>query len=133
MKRILSILLALCMTVSAMAYSFTGKTFKGTTDINGSELTLTIRFKTSEKASMSYSGKGLRSQSDSNIYWQLSGDVINLVDSTGGISYLMIERDEEDNILLCMQDDYGNYAICLQEVKGAPDTKKKSTGKKKRR
>lgn len=132
MKKFITLLFAMLISITAMAYDFTGKTFKGTSTTNkGTTATVTLKFRANNRATMAYSGKGYGSQSDSNMYWEVSGDYINIMDSAGNIEYLAIDY-EDGKVTLSMLDDYGDAYLTLREA-AASTGKSTSKSKSKRR
>lgn len=134
-KRLLTLTLALTVATIAMAFNFTGKTFKGTaTNDNGSSITITAKFRANNRLTMSYSGKGIKPETDSGMMWEISGDFINIYDSTGDYSYFAIDWDE-DGVCLSMCDANGYPYVTLHEVKTtttAPAAKSSKSGKRRR-
>ncbi len=132
MKKFITFLFAMLISITAMAYDFTGKTFKGTAPTNmGTTATVTVKFRANNRATIAYSGKGYGSHSDSNVYWEVSGDFINLMDSSGSIDYLAIGY-EDGKVTLSMLDDYGDAYLTMKEA-AASTGKSTSKGKSKRR
>lgn len=129
MKKAILIALACFMSIAAMAYDFTGKKFVGKiSGPGGPPVTTTMLFRSGGKATLTYSVKGGAKESDTRARWEVSGDFINLMDSTGDVSFLEIGEDEEGIYLLFTP---GNSTMVLREAKTAP--KKASPAKKRRR
>lgn len=131
MKKFLSFLLSLMVSISAMAFDFTGKTFRGTETVDGAKVTITYRFKANNRASATLAISGQRPYND-NIYWEVSGGYINIVDSTGDYGYMLIDEEEGKTILIAF-DSYGNEAMRFYQVAASQSTSKPRTPKKKKR
>ena len=69
---------------------------------------------------------------DAGMMWEVSGDFINLYDSSGTCSYLAIDEDDNGEITLSMCDDFGNPYITLREVKASAAPKRSSKTSKRR-
>ncbi len=133
MKKIISILAVLLITITAFAYDFTGKTFRGTAEAyTGKKMTVTAKFRTNSRLTMTTSGGGIKPMTDAGMMWEVSGDFINLYDSSGTCSYLAIDEDDNGEITLSMCDDFGNPYITLREVKASAAPKRSSKTSKRR-
>ena len=128
MKRVIFLLVAIMVSVSAMAFDFAGKTFKAKRSENGITLTVTAKFMSGGRCSMTYTATGMKSQSDPNMYWEEAGDWLNIMDSTGDLSVWSINEDEE-GIYLIMYDQSGYPYLEFRQVKTAPKSAGKSAGK----
>lgn len=127
MKKIFLMLIGLLISFSAFAFDFTGKTFRAVRSEDGIKLTATVQFRANNRAVLSYSATGMRSQTDSNAIWEDVGDWINIIDSTGDLMVWRIEEDE-DGVVLVMTDQIGHPYLVFHQVKTAP----KATGTKKK-
>lgn len=135
MKKFLMLLAAMMVSVAAMAYDFTGKTFRGTSVANnGNKVTVTAKFRANNRLTMSYSGKGYGTNTDSNMYWENVGDYINICDSTGDTNYLVVGTDTDGKVMLQMCDANGHPYVTLKEAAAgqAAGKSSKKTGKKRR-
>lgn len=128
MKRVIFLLTAIMVSVSAMAFDFAGKTFKAKRTENGVTLTATAKFMSGGRLSMTFTATGMKSQSDPNMHWEEAGDWLNVVDSTGDLSVWAIKEDE-DGVYLVMLDQNGYPYLEFHQVKTAPKTTGKATGK----
>lgn len=133
MKRLLTLTGTLLVTLSSFAFNFIGKTFRGTNELDEP---MSITFTTSEKAKVYLKLKGQKAESGT-IYWEVSGDYINLYDPQSGLFFMALGIDEDDynNIALVGYDHNGRPTIYLEQVKSAPSSKsssKKSSSKKRR-
>lgn len=139
MNKFYILIVSLIFSVSAFAYNFTGKTFKGIYEEDGRELgTITFAFKANNKCSSTLTVRG-QGTKHGTLLWEVSGDFINLYEpATGDYMYLEIYKDCDDDgdcvDCLLIKDDYGNVAMMLYEVKTSTkkSSTKKSSGKKKR-
>lgn len=139
MNRIATLILSLFISFSALAVDFTGKTYKGTSElVDGTKATLTLVFRANNKVSSTLTQTGKRTRS-ATLLWEEAGDYINLYEpATGDLMVLGIENDYDDDgnytgLALICYDSYGNESMRLRQVKSAPSQKaktKKSTGKK---
>ena len=135
MKKILMLLMATAVSLSAMAFNFAGKTFRGTTE-DADAGTMTVKFRNGSRMTITVAAKGMRTQTVSAQYEQ-SGGIINVYHNNGAIDYLYL-ADTEDGISMYIVDDYGNPALWLYEIKSSPakessTTKRRTPSKKKRR
>ena len=128
MKRVIFLLAAIMVSVSAMAFDFAGKTFKAKRSENGITMTATAKFMSGGRCSMSMTATGMKSQSDPNMYWEEVGDWLNIMDSTGDLSVWAIKEDK-DGVYLVMPDQNGYPYLEFRQVKTAPKSAGKSTGK----
>lgn len=136
MNRIITLILSLLISFSALAFNFTGKTFRGTNVFpDGSKATITFVFRANNKVSSTLSRTGSRTQS-TTLLWEESGDFINFYDpATGDLMVFGVEDEYDDNgnfsgVALIGYDSLGNEAMRLRQVKSSPA--KKSSGKKRK-
>ncbi|MBD5230992.1 MAG: hypothetical protein HDS66_02390 [Bacteroidales bacterium] len=131
MKRIIFMLLAVLISLSAAAFNFTGKTFRAVRSEDGITLTATIKFYANNRASLSYNAPGHGSATDPHALWEVSGDYVNIIDATGDLSVLGIDEDEQ-GVYLIMYDQNGYPYLVYREVKTAPKSggAKRKTGKR---
>lgn len=137
MRKIICLIFAGLMAVSASAFNFVGKTFRGSSELDdGSVATITYVFRANNKLTSTLAQTGKRTQMYSNLMWEVSGEYINIYEpATGGVSYLGIEQDCDDHgdcdgVILVGYDSWGNEAMYFDEVK-KPAAKK--SGKKSKR
>lgn len=95
MKKFFLILVGLLISFSAFAFDFTGKTFRAVRSEDSIKLTATVQFRANDRAVLSYSATGMRTQTDSNAICEDVGDWVNIIDSTGDLSVWRIEEDED--------------------------------------
>lgn len=128
MRRIIFLFVSLLISMSAMAYSFVGKTFSGTADNENGKATVSIVFKAGDKGTVTTVVNGKR-MSDA-ILWEVSGDYINLYDRYGNLCYfLQIDYDGE-NPVLGLQDNNGYVVMWLSQSKAAAPAAGKTKKKK---
>lgn len=133
MKRILALTLTLFLAMTAMAYDFAGKTYQSVEEYNGKKMTLTVKFTSATRATMTMAATGQKTERVSFRY-EVSGDVINAYFDNGDTGYFMIDSGRtygEDCIYVV--DDYGNEAVILKRVASAPASKSGTKKSKKRR
>lgn len=118
-KRLFSFAMMLVMAVTAFAYSFTGKTYKG--DLPGGSMT--VKFTSASRGTMTLKANG---QSESKSFrYEVSGQIINLY-VNGGIDYIYIDTDQDyGNDAIYMVDPYGNPYIVLERTASSSGTSKK--------
>lgn len=119
MKRFLLFLTVALIAFSASAYNFVGKTFTGVVEEGDVKATVSIYFRTNTYATMKITMTGMKSKSDSRVLWEESGDFINLMDSTGTVMFIRIERDSE-GLLLVLLDQGGNIMFDMRESATVP-------------
>ncbi|MDE5849683.1 MAG: hypothetical protein K2H38_06035 [Muribaculaceae bacterium] len=129
MKKVLVFLLCVVATIASFAYDFTGKTFRGSGSMGGTKVTITYRFKANNRMSATISIQGQKPESDNGMHWEISGDYMNIYDSTGDMTYMEISEQDGKPVLIAF-DSYGNEAMVFKQVQ-ASSTSKKSTSKKK--
>ena len=129
MKRMLVTLFSVMMAVAAFAFDFTGKTFRGTSSMNGTKVTITYRFKANNRMSGTIAIQGQKPDTDSGMHWEISGDYMNIYDSTGDMSYMEISEPEGKPVLIAF-DSNGREAMVFRQVTSSSSSKK-STSKKK--
>lgn len=138
MNRFVIFLLALFFSISAFAYNFTGKTFRGTCDDGyGGEAVVTFSFKANNKCSSTLKIPGQKTQYG-NLIWEVAGGFINLFEvGNGDYMYLTIDQDCDDDgdcgeIYLVACDSNGMAAMELYEVKNPSKNNSKKRSSKKR-
>lgn len=133
MRRMLSLFLSVFIAVTALAFDFTGKTFQGSTVIDGAKVTITYRFKANNRMSGTLSMQGQKSESDHGMHWEIAGDYMNIYDSLGDMTYMEISESEDGKPVLIAFDSYGREAMVFKQVTCTPASKSKTgTSKKKR-
>lgn len=125
MKRFVAMLASVVVAVAAFAFDFTGKTFRGETTMDGVKVTITYRFKAGNRLSGTLAIQGRKPQTDNGMIWEVSGDYINIFDSTGDMSYMQISGAEYGNPVLTAFDSYGREAMTFYQVKSAAPAGKK--------
>ena len=134
MIRLFTIALSFLLSISAFAFNFIGKTFRGTSVLpNGAKATITFVFRSSNRATSTLSVTGKRAETAS-LLWEESGEYINFYEpSTGDFMAFGVEEDG-DGVALIGYDSLGNEAMRLTQVKSTAAKKsgtKKSTTRKK--
>ncbi|MDE7414531.1 MAG: hypothetical protein K2N05_12200 [Muribaculaceae bacterium] len=134
LHRGIMLVLTLVMSLSSFAFDFTGKTFKGSRTEGKDKLTLTIRFMANHRASATMAITGEKTKSDSNFYWEISGDYINFYDSNGNPAYILIDwgkdyGEEWDVPQLDVLTPAGDVLVTL---KYTPTTSSSSSKKKRK-
>ena len=136
MNRLETVILSMLISVSAFAFNFTGKTFRGTNVFpDGSKATITFVFRGNNKVSSTLSRTGSRTQS-TTLLWEEAGDFINFYEpATGDLMVFGVEDEYDDNgnfsgVVLIGYDSLGHEAMRLRQVKSTPA--KKSSGKKRK-
>ncbi|MDE7351146.1 MAG: hypothetical protein K2N25_08765 [Muribaculaceae bacterium] len=129
MKKLLCLLFGSFLAISAYAFDFAGKTFRGNGSMGGTKVTITYRFKANNRMSATISIQGQKPESDNGMHWEISGDYMNIYDSTGDMTYMEISEQDGKPVLIAF-DSYGNEAMVFKQVQ-ASSTSKKSTSKKK--
>ena len=129
MKRMLVTLFSVMMAVAAFAFDFTGKTFRGTSSMNGTKVTITYRFKANNRMSGTIAIQGQKPDTDSGMHWEISGDYMNIYDSTGDMSYMEISESEGKPVLIAFDSNGREAMVFRQETSSS--SSKKSTSKKK--
>lgn len=124
MRKLISFIVCVFVAITAMAFDFTGKTFRGSTTMNGKKVTITYKFKANHRMSGTLSMAGSPSETDSGMQWEVSGDYLNFYDSTGDYSYMKLE-EENGEIILIAFDSYGNPAMTFRQVTSTGSKKKK--------
>lgn len=92
--------------------------------MNGKKVTITYKFKANHRMSGTLSMAGSPSETDSGMQWEVSGDYVNFYDSTGDYSYMKLE-EENGEIILIAFDSYGNPAMTFRKVTSTGSKKKK--------
>lgn len=118
-------LASVVVAVAAFAFDFTGKTFRGETTMDGVKVTITYRFKAGNRLSGTLAIQGRKPQTDNGMIWEVSGDYINIFDSTGDMSYMQISGAEYGNPVLTAFDSYGREVMTFYQVKSAAPAGKK--------
>lgn len=129
MKKLLILLLGIFSTVAAYAFDFAGKTFRGTGSMGGTKVTITYRFKANNRMSGTISIQGQKPDTDNGMHWEISGDYLNIYDSTGDMTYMEISEQDGKTVLIAF-DSYGKESMVFKQVQ-ASSTAKKSTSRKK--
>lgn len=124
MKRIIVLFFSIMAVISAFAFDFTGKTFRGTSSMNGTKVTITYRFKANNRLSSTLSVQGQKPLSDNGMHWEISGDFINIFDSTGDMTYMHISESDGKTVLIAF-DSYGKEAMVFKQVPTSSTPKKK--------
>lgn len=124
MRKVISFIVCVLVAVTAMAFDFTGKTFRGSTTMNGKKVTITYKFKANHRMSGTVAIAGSPSETDSGMQWEVSGDYLNFYDSTGDYSYMKIE-EENGKIILIAYNSQGDPAMTFRQVVNTGSKKKK--------
>ncbi len=129
MRRILMFLMVTFVAVAAYAFDFTGKTFQGSSTVNGTKVTITYRFKANNRMSGTLSFQGQKPETDNGMYWEISGDYMNIFDSTGNMTYMEISEADGKPVLIAF-DSAGREAMILKQVTSKSTTKSGVSKKK---
>ncbi|MDE6193957.1 MAG: hypothetical protein K2M83_08245 [Muribaculaceae bacterium] len=129
MKRLIFLLMSVVVAVAAFAFDFTGKTFRGNGSMGGTKVTVTYRFKANNRMTGTIAIQGQKPDTDSGMHWEISGDYMNIYDSTGDRSYMEISESDGKPILIAF-DSYGNEAMVFKQVQASPASKKSSSKKR---
>ncbi len=117
------------VAVAAYAFDFTGKTFQGSSTVNGTKVTITYRFKANNRMSGTLSFQGQKPETDNGMYWEISGDYMNIFDSTGNMTYMEISEADGKPVLIAF-DSAGREAMILKQVTSKSTTKSGVSKKK---
>lgn len=122
---------------SAYAFNFTGKTFRGSSELaDGTKATVTYVFRANNRLTGTIAQTGKNTKTYTNLYWEVSGGFINIYEpATGDFSYLGIMDDCDDDgdcegVILIGYDSWGNESMYFSEVKSAPAKKTSKSGGK---
>ncbi len=129
MKRIAILLFGIFLAISAFAFDFTGKTFRGTTTMNGAKVTITYRFKANNRMSGTLSIQGQKPDVDNGMHWEISGDYMNIYDSTGDVTYMEISEADGKTVLIAF-DSAGREAMVFKQVVSKPASKSGASKKR---
>ncbi len=129
MRRILMFLMVTFVAVAAYGFDFTGKTFQGSSTVNGTKVTITYRFKANNRMSGTLSFQGQKPETDNGMYWEISGDYMNIFDSTGNMTYMEISEADGKPVLIAF-DSAGREAMILKQVTSKSTTKSGVSKKK---
>lgn len=131
MRRIISLLLCVFVAVAAFAFDFTGKTFQGSSTVNGTKVTITYRFKANNRMSGTLSFQGQKPNTDNGMHWEISGNYMNIYDSTEDVTYMEISEADGKPVLIAF-DSAGRETMIFKQVISKPSSKSKSGASKKR-
>lgn len=131
LKRITLLLLSVILGISAFAFDFVGKTYKGKNPDNS---VMTISFRSNGRAPSTITSNGRKIYS-ATMGWEISGDFINLYDpKSGEVFYLAITQDcdESENceVVLVIPSQYGGYGTKFYQVKSSGSSSSKSSKRK---
>lgn len=125
-KRILMMLMAVCVAASAFALSFTGKTYRG--EKNGA--VLTISFTSASRGTMALRVNGKTEKMA--FRYEESGDILNLDMPGGGFDYIYTDPYHEyGDDCIYVVDPYGNPYIILNRVSTPAGTTTKKKARRK--
>lgn len=128
MRRFFMLLMVAFVAVAAFAFDFTGKTFQGTSMVNETKVTITYRFKANNRMSATLSVQGQKPETYSGM-WEISGDYMNIFDSTGDMSYMEISYSDGEPVLIAF-DSYGREAMIFKQVKSKPTSRSRPSKKR---
>ena len=129
MKRISFLLLGIVSAICAFAFDFTGKTFRGTSSMGGTKVTITYRFKANNRMSGTLAIQGQKPDNDNGMHWEISGDYMNIYDSNGDRTYMEISEQDGKTVLIAF-DSYGNEAMVFKQVVNQASSKPRTSKKR---
>lgn len=97
--------------------------------MGGTKVTITYRFKANNRMSGTISIQGQKPDTDNGMHWEISGDYMNIYDSTGDMTYMEISEQDGKTVLIAF-DSYGEESMVFKQLQTS-STEKKSTSRKK--
>lgn len=120
MKRILSILITLIVTMSVCAQSYSGRTYKSTLDKGVAVLTMTLKFTSDTQGMIIMSATHMETEKHKFSY-KVNGDKIDIVMVDG--SKTSINIDHNDTLIMYLGSKYKVTFSRVGKSKSQPNSK----------